>query len=362
MSYRKRFFLNALAAFVIIIFGTGSKISASEICDHEWEEDYTYQICDDTYHYVGERCYDCWVQRYQIKEMHDWFEDYDTEYVDSDYHKRLYTCNDCGATKFIKEKHDWSDGYDTEYVDSAYHKRLYTCNDCGATKFIKEKHDWSDGYATEYTDSTYHKKQYTCNDCNAQIWRKEKHSLVSYDSYVSKSATLYSKGTIRYNCEECGTYIPRTIKWKYDGEGCSSYDFQHSTIYKNSKCVYITLDSPIKNAVLKVKIGKKTYTTKIKKQTKKVKVKIRRPAYGSKINIVLTYKGKVVGKDKEPKDVVWYASHVKNNMTKNQVKYTWGTPERTSSSSGGWNFWYYGDGSYVGFKKGKVKYWYDAAK
>ena len=181
MSYRKRFFLNALAAFVIIIFGTGSKISASEICDHEWEKDYTYQICDDTYHYVGERCYDCWAQRYQIKEMHDWFED-----------------------------------YDTEYVDSAYHKRLYTCNDCGATKFIKEKHDWSEGYAAEYADSTYHKKQYTCNDCNAQMWKKEKHSLVSYDSYVSKSATLYSKGTIRYNCEECGTYIPRTIKWKYE--------------------------------------------------------------------------------------------------------------------------------------------------
>ena len=51
---------------------------------------------------------------------------------------------------------------------------------------------------------------------------------------------------------------------------------------------------------------------------------------------------------------------IRKGMTKKQVKYTWGPPDRKASSSGGWSYWYWDDGSYVDFKHGKVKYWYDA--
>ena len=113
----------------------------------------------------------------------------------------------------------------------------------------------------------------------------------------------------------------------------------------------------MKGSVLKVKVGKKTYTKKIKNYKKKIKIKIKKAKYGSKINIQLIYNGKVVGRSET--DYVWYAKKLRRGMTKKQAKYTWGWPEDTDSASGGWSFWYYGDGSSITFRHGKVNSWYD---
>lgn len=51
---------------------------------------------------------------------------------------------------------------------------------------------------------------------------------------------------------------------------------------------------------------------------------------------------------------------IAEDFTKNQVKWTdnWGSPDSSASESGGWSYWYYDDGSYIGFKNGRVRYWY----
>ena len=113
-----------------------------------------------------------------------------------------------------------------------------------------------------------------------------------------------------------------------------------------------------KGEIIKLTIGKKTYTKKIKKNgTTSFKFRVGRIKAGT------DYKVALLTKFKDPLytyyDEAWYATKVKNGMTKHQVRYTWGKPDDTSSSSGGWVYWYYDDGSYVYFKNGKVKYWYD---
>ena len=48
-------------------------------------------------------------------------------------------------------------------------------------------------------------------------------------------------------------------------------------------------------------------------------------------------------------------------MTQKQVRYTWGAPSSTSSSSYGFTYWNWDDGSMVSFRNGVVDYWFDAA-
>ena len=57
---------------------------------------------------------------------------------------------------------------------------------------------------------------------------------------------------------------------------------------------------------------------------------------------------------------MYYAKKIAKGYTKKQVKWTdyWGSPDDTGSSSGGWSYWYYDDGSYVVFKHGRVRDWY----
>ena len=66
------------------------------------------------------------------------------------------------------------------------------------------------------------------------------------------------------------------------------------------------------------------------------------------------------GKWKDKTKVVSSYRNIRKGMTKAQVKRTyWGSPDDTASGSGGWSYWYYDDGSYIGFKNGRVSYWYD---
>lgn len=183
------------------------------------------------------------------------------------------------------------------------------------------------------------------------------------DSECVRLATLKGKGIERNYCV-CGYAWDEYFPWQYDGYGCASYDIVGiSPVYKKSKSVTIRLKNSIKGSVLKVKIGKKTYKANTKGK-KTIKLKIKKTAYGSIITPRLYYKGRLIGKDvSDDWDCVLYAKDIKKGMKKKQVKYTyyWGSPDDTASASGGWSYWYYDDGSYIAFKKGKVKHWYNAA-
>ena len=203
----------------------------------------------------------------------------------------------------------------------------------------------------------------------------ESHDWSTYGPDVINEATLTSAGTLLYTCWLCKGTKTSTYAWKL--ESPDSYYYKsynvtyHSPVYRNSKSITIELDNPIKGSVVKVKIGKKTYKKKVGIK-KKIKIKIKKPKYGQKVKINVYYKGQCIGKTYwyedgeyylETGETVYYAKDIKKNMTKKQVRnlYYWGGPDDTGSSSGGWSYWYYDDGSYIGFKKGRVKYWYNAA-
>lgn len=249
--------------------------------------------------------------------------------------------------------------------------------DCWAYEEYGE-HEWDDNYVDyESNDASSHYIVYHCLYCDETDYSQEPHNL-KYSKTI-KYATPKRTGTLQYKCKDCGYVCTKKITWSYSKAykgtpGYASYDIKsHSEVYSNSKSLTVKTYSYDKGYTIKVKIGKKTYSKKMNTKTNKYKFNIKKPACGSKITIKVYYKGKCVGKcdhydvddDEdytEDYDYVWYAKKVKIGMTKNQVRWTWGKPSRTSSASGGWTYWYWDDGSHVYFKKGKVKYWYDAAQ
>ena len=165
---------------------------------------------------------------------------------------------------------------------------------------------------------------------------------------------------MKYYCYTCGSYFEKPFSWKYNDVNSEYYDYYDwSNVYKKSKFMTFKYywDPVPKGAIVKVKIGKKTYKATLKSH-KKIKFKFKKkPKYGQKITISLYYKGKLISRSK---DYVYYAKKVKTGMTKKQVKYlsSWGTPYKKSSSSRGWSYWFYSGGSYIAFKNGRVQYWY----
>lgn len=198
----------------------------------------------------------------------------------------------------------------------------------------------------------------------------------NYDSYCVRPATYGGTGVERHVCMNCGDTYDTTFPWTLntpDSEYHVSYNvIYHSIVYPKSKSITVKLHNGIKGSVVKVKIGKKTYKKKVG-NSKKLKIKLKkRPKYGQKVSIKVYYRGQVIGEnyyyydgayELEDDEIVYYAKKIRRGMTKKQVKCTlyWGGPDDTASASGGWSYWYYDDGSYIGFKRGRVRYWYDAA-
>lgn len=302
----------------------------------------------------GEECY------------HDWEETGNYQKSDADSHLAEMRCIYCGKTETVSQEHDYDyDGaYDSyEDLDKKYHNYIYaSCDKCGETFTMKEEHDWeeSEPYAV---DNTYHATNLTCEECGRIVVQKAKHTKPYWeDEYkIEKYATIYAKGKESYKCEDCGKKLYRSTTWKRNTFYSRSYDISHATIWNKAKKATVYLDSPSKGAVIKLNVGKNKYSYKIKNTKKTQKIKIKKATYGQKISVSLYYKGKKIGVDRCNDDNrVWYSNKVRVGMTKNQVKYTWGAPERTSSSSNGYSYWFWNDGSYVGFKSGKVKFWYNA--
>ena len=368
-------------------------------------EDIVYEKLDDTYH-----CYTD-SNGETIKEEHDWSRCASPEYVDEDYHKVTYTCDKCGAILSWNDSHYYEEGpgewvsYDEEEYGDAYYEPTFECEcgaanecvdyfghdweylydeslykkynstyhclvterctNCGALKGFLVRHDDYEPCYYKYSkvDAKYHNLKKCCYDCGVVSTKKEKHSKAK--TKVVRKATVKRKGKIQDICK-CGAVIKtRTVSWKYNTKYSVSYNVTWNTdVYRNSKSVTVTLKNPVKGSTVIVQIGNKKYKKKVGKG-KKVKVKIKKPKkYGKRIYIDVKYKGKWIGTtDSYGYDTVYYAKSIKKGMTKKQFKHTryyWGSPDDTASASGGWTYWYYDDGSYIGFKKGKVKYWYNA--
>ncbi len=299
---------------------------------------------------------------------HDWVDKDQYRIVDGTYHSQLYECWDCGATKYVKEKH-YPSGIaapDIVKIDGTYHGEGYSCEACGRYYYAgREKHNWGETETCRNLGNGYHQRLCKCYGCGAAKYEKEAHFWNTLEYDVRTPATLKQRGKIAYTCYDCTAKKTRSIPWKLGTDYSRSYNMTHSVVYRSSNSVTVRLFNPAKGAVLKVKVGKKTYTKKIRNNKKKVKVKIRKTAYGKKVTLKLYYKGKQIGRDdcSHGEDRVLYAKKIKKGMTKKQVKYLyyWGPPRSKSSASGGWSYWHYSDGSYVAFKNGRVWSWYNAA-
>ena len=132
-------------------------------------------------------------------------------------------------------------------------------------------------------------------------------------------------------------------------------------VYTKDRYVKGYIKGAFKGETILVKIGKKKYTATIKNTSKKYKFKIRigKHSPGQKIKILLYSRtGDCLYTQYNIR--MYYARKIAKGFTKNQVKWTdnWGLPDSSASGSGGWSYWYYDDGSYIGFKNGKVRYWY----
>lgn len=268
-------------------------------------------------------------------------------------------------------EHLWTySSYDAEDLDSNYHGYLEECMECGATRYEKEKHEWEDMETYKKCDANYHYGLYECTYCDREQYFKKKHKF-KYSKLI-KWAEPKANGIFQYKCTDCGYTYKKKVTWDYGKvkkgvDGYASFDIRdRNNIYRNSKYITVKTYSYDKGYVLKVKIGKKKYTKKMNGRTDKYKFKIKKASYGSKIDVGVYYKGKRVGKDESNAyNKVLYAKNMKIGMTKKQLKCTyrflnhWGNPSSTAASSGGWSYWYYDDGSYIIFRYGKVKGWYD---
>ena len=334
--------------------------------EHNWTFTYKYEPCNDDCHYALYKCYACNAEKKE-QMPHEWFEGSEEyEQYNDDQHYTSYKCDDCKAVKKELETHDWEEE-EYEQYDNDQHYVSYKCDDCKAVKKVLETHNYSDeedeeeGY--EQYNNEYHYTLYKCDDCGGIHKELQKHEFIS--GKCIRKASITQKGIAEQQCDDCNYKVKKTFAWKFAETNSLSYNIiDHTPVYKTSTSITVKLKNPAKGAVLRATIAGKKYETKITNESKKIKVKLKQSKYGSKIKLELLYKGKVIGKDDcDQWDNVLYAKNIKKGMTKNQVKYLyyWGGPDDTASASGGWSYWYYDDGSYIAFKKGKVYAWYNAA-
>ena len=217
-------------------------------------------------------------------------------------------------------------------------------------------------YSMEYVDRAmyhndeYHTIIYRCYTCYNEKTILEKHNFVF--SYYEEDPEPSYNGTAIYTCSYCNCDIEQPAKWN-PSIYCGMDEFEEiSYVYPDSTSITLTFEKPFKGSVIQVKIGGKTYKKKVTNNKRKVKIKIKKPKKPyQKINIKVTYQGKKMFTDFY---YVFYAKKISKGLTEKQVRFTkgWGDPDRKQVLSGGWKYYYYKDGSYVGFKNGKVETWY----
>lgn len=312
----------------------------------------TYERNNNESHYLVRKCYAC-NHDVKLEEKHNVLY-YNYEACDDKYHYRVGTCSKCGETIKTKVEHSFTEvALNYKRFDKDNHLGIYCCTVCKAEKEVKEPHTYRRTYSYVYCNETSHAEKYSCICGEEKLGDLVNHS--QGDPVVERETTIKTPGIIRYYCDVCNSTFRKTnssINW-YEA-------IDWSPVLKDSKGITFTLKGDFKGSILYVKIGKKTFKKKIG-SSRKVKIKLKRSKKaGQKVKIQLKYQGTVVYSDD---DIVYYSKNIKKGMTPKQVKLTvyWSEPDSTSSSSGGWKYWHYKDGSYIGFKNGHVRFWYDAA-
>ena len=193
--------------------------------------------------------------------------------------------------------------------------------------------------------------------------RKYKVKANSKGKYTVKKLPVLKIGTkVYYSSSYRGGSAKVTKKIVKPGVG-----IKYSRIYRKTKKVKITLTNVHKGDKVQLKIGKKKYSKKIKKDAKTfkytVKIKKKKKA-GTKITI--TVKNKFKQTMKTQKGKVYYASTIKKGMTKSQCKLVpgWEHPDEVDVN-GKYTTWWYDDDddgfandSCLRFKRGKLIGWY----
>lgn len=133
------------------------------------------------------------------------------------------------------------------------------------------------------------------------------------------------------------------------------------------KKIKVTIKNPLNGSTLKLRIGKRKYTKKIKSNNKTVSIKIKKPAAGNKIVGKLYYKGKLVGDGEYTSQIVYYSRKLKKGMSKKRAQQVpkWEYPYKKSvyGKSETWEYMEYDedgyatDYKYLYFYRGRLKGW-----
>ena len=340
---------------VLLSFSMTTYATDPDNCPHNYLP--KYKKIDNDLHSVEYKCEYCGALDYSYTEGHYTVPTGKYKKIDNDLHSVEYKCEYCGALDYSNTSWHCSDGsYTYKAKNNGAHITTYKCVDCGTVVSREESHTESVDYTCKKIDDNLHGRLAVCDYCGYKHYEDiSQHSWLN--SNIVKPATVFEPGIIQYKCSFCSAEKVEPFQWKAGAYGSESYSISEwSDVYKKSKSMHVFLTKPVPGGILQVKIGKKVYRVPADQASITIKFK-KKPKNFQDIEINLLY-GPMCLDTKY--DFVIYAKRVKKGMTKRQVEYTWGDPDDTSKSSGGWTFWYYNDGSYVGFKGKRVKIWYNA--
>ena len=374
-------------------------VHATEYCNHDYITDRT-EYHNNSNHYIISVCKKCGAEKKREAEHSKDDSGYSYEYIDKDYHKEIFRCVYCKELIYKYEGHYHGTASNAKYVfkpyDNTYHEMIHYCGLCDGVigEPMKVQHFLSNTGGISRYDNTYHYTTEKCRTCGAEITTHEEHDFSSYSDpvgykkyddanhialyecrtchasvpvqkkheYVSmrtNRATPKKEATFTTSCKICGQTKPTVSKvYKYGTDYSYSYDvIKISPIYERegTRDVTVKLERPWKGAIIKLKIGKKTYKKKLG-NSKKVKFQIAPAKYKERISVTITYKGKTIGKLWKDTAInkVQYARKIQLGMTESEVKKIYGAPYSTGAAVGGYIYWFY-KGWTVTFQNGRVR-------
>ncbi len=200
-----------------------------------------------------------------------------------------------------------------------------------------------------YGDRTIYGSSYTNSKITLYYGNKTYKTVSDSDGYFTFSVPVKKIGTkIKVKAESAKDYSDE------DYEGVTYVNTkiynnkpycENDNFFQNQKSFKGLVKNAHRGDVVFVKIGKKTYKKKVKKDRAKFKYSFKvkkKYKYGTKIKI--TVKNKYKQKLTSYSDVVYYAKKPKKGMTMKQAKCMpgWTSPDRYENYDYG-TFWYYDD-------------------
>ena len=235
----------------------------------------------------------------------NWLENDDCIVVDQKGYK---PCTEPGGHNYFEYENA------SKKIDDTYHEGIAECGYCGDERLCRFYHEYYELEGRKYrkVSKKYHEGPAVCNGCGDRKKLRLLHDYEDTEDGDFIKATPAKMGQEAWKCVYCHYLVKGAkFKWKYHGEYCKDYDIaDHDRVYEGSGAVSVTLKHALKRSVLKVQIGSKKYTRKLTdSRMRRIRVPIGHSPYKSRIKITLTYKGRVIGKDRckkgDKKNFVW---------------------------------------------------------